>query len=448
MKKVILFLLILVALLFFGYQFYAKPMLNIYVGFSAKTVCSCHFIQNRSIGDIVEDELSIASFINHDVEKEKNLVRSTFLGVERLAAFRKGLGCTLLSERKQEELSKIKPKNPVTSSALPVNLNPNPALDKVVNAAFREPFEDKAVNTRAVLVLKDSVIIAEKYAKDFNKSTPLMGWSMTKSVTNALVGILVKQGKLDIHKPAPIKEWSIDPNDPRKQITLDHLLRMSSGLYFEEKYDSESTVNRMLWTKADAGKEAFSQKLQHPVDTEFYYSSGTTNIITHIIRQQFPDYQEYLTFPYRELFDKLGMNSVIMETDANGTFVGSSLMYATARDWARFGQLYLQDGVWEGERILPEGWVKYSSTPTSTLSPYDFYGAHFWINGKKEPPANPGIPRAWEGVPLDAYYAAGYEGQTVLIIPSENLVIVRLGQTLDRSAFNVGTFAAEVLKAL
>ena len=142
------------------------------------------------------------------------------------------------------------------------------------------------------------------------------------------------------------------------------------------------------------------------------------------------------------------MNSVIMETDANGTYVGSSLMYASARDWAIFGQLYLQDGVWNGERILPEGWVKYSSTPTTTLSPYGFYGAQFWINTQQDPPADSDIPPVWKGVPKDAYYASGFEQQTVLIIPSKNVVIVRLGQTLDRSAWDIGDFAAKVLKVI
>lgn len=448
MKKRYFFLLLLIGIILLGYQFYLKPLLQIYVGFSAKTVCSCHFIQNRPITDIVEEELSIASFINNEVQPQQRIVRSSFLGVERLAVFRKDLGCSLLSERTKEELPPItvhhtRQRN---SNNLPTKLHRYPQLQKIIDQAFEEPYTDKAVHTRAILILKDSAIIAEQYGEGFTKDTPQMGWSMTKSVTNALVGILVKQGKLDIYQPAAIDAWKARPDDPRTAITLDHLLRMSSGLYFEEEYDKVSTVNQMLWTKADAGKVAYSQTLQYPVDSVWYYSSGTTNIIGHIIRKQFDDYQTYLSFPYRALFDKLGMQSVIMETDANGTYVGSSLMYATARDWAKFGQLYLQDGVWNGERILPEGWVTYSSTPTPTLAPYGFYGAQFWINTQQAPPADSKIPPPWEGVPKDAYYASGFEQQTILIIPSKNMVIVRLGQTLDRSAWNIGEFAAKVLE--
>lgn len=448
MKKTILVLFILLIASIVGFLWFVKPLLEIYVGFSAKTVCSCHFIQNRSVADIEKDELSVAAFIDHTIKKDQQVVRSSFLGVERLAMFRIGLGCSLLSEKTESELPAIQLRRKVAPINYPVQKNQYPALQPIVNKAFEEPFTDKAVHTRAVVIIKDSVIIAEQYAAGYTSTTPQMGWSMTKSVTNALVGILVKQGKMDVHKPAAVKAWYDQQNDPRQAITLDHLMRMSSGLHFVEEYDKVSTVNRMLWTKADAGKEAYAQPLQYPVDSVWYYSSGTTNIIGHLIRQQFPDYQEYLHFPYNDLLDKLGMETAVLETDANGTYVGSSLMYASARDWAKFGMLYLQNGNWQGEQILPKDWVAYSTTRTPTLSPYGFYGAQFWLNALEEPPNNEGIPRKWEGVPADAYYAAGFEGQTVLVIPSENMVIVRLGQTLDRTAWDMGAFARAVLKVI
>ncbi len=448
MKKALLLILLIAFGMFAGYQWYIKPLLNIYVGFSAKTVCSCHYLQKRSIADILKDELSVAPFIGNSIDAENKVIRSSFLGVERLAKFRKGLGCTLLSEIKADQLPDIDLTRNIVGYAIPKEVNRFPKLAPVIRQAFEEPFEDKVVNTRAVIVIKDSVIIGEQYAEGYDKHTPLMGWSMTKSVTNALVGILVKQGKLNIQQSVKINDWYLKENDPRQAITLDHLLRMSSGLYFEEEYDKASTVNRMLWTKADAGKEAYAQELQYPVDSVWYYSSGTTNIISHIIRNQFSNEQDYLSFPYSALFDKLGMTSVTMETDANDTYVGSSLMYASARDWAKFGLLYLQNGKWNGERILTEDWVAYSSKRTPTLSPYGFYGAHFWMNALENPPANSDYPSKWEGVPADAYYAAGFEGQNVLIIPSKNMVIVRLGQTLDRTAWDIGKFSASVLEAI
>ncbi len=451
MKKRYLISLIALILLAVSYFYYLRPLFYIYVGFAAKTVCSCHFLQGRSLEDIRAHELTPATFIGAEIDDQQQQIDAAFLGVKRTAVYRPGMGCTLLSERLPQDLPRTQPQRTTKGrpTELPIDLDRYPGLSPVLAKAFEEPFADKAVNTRAVLVVKDSTIVGERYAPGFDKNTPQMGWSMAKSVTNALVGILVREGKLDVFEPAQIEDWHQNGSDNRQAITLDHLLRMSSGLYFEEDYGSASTVNRMLWTKADAGKEAYQQSLQHPVDSVWYYSSGTSNIIGHIIRNQFPDYQSYINFPYQQLYDKLGMNTVVMETDANGTFVGSSLIYASARDWAKFGQLYLQDGVWNGERILPPGWVTYTRTRTPNLAPYHFYGAHWWINALEEPPAGVAVmKRKWEGVPVDAFYASGFEGQTVLVVPSENVVIVRLGQTLDRSAWDMGAFAAEVLTQL
>jgi len=449
MKKRYYILILLTISVGLAYVFLLKPMLTIYTGFSAKTACSCHFIQDRTLDDILQHELTPASFMTESFDESAKQATTTFMGTSRTAVFRPQLGCTLLSERSYDDLHRLAVvTDRITSiDTLTSDTAINPALQAVVNEAFEET-EGKIRNTRAILIYQDSLIVGEKYAPGYTSDTPQMGWSMTKSITNALVGILVKQGKLDIFKPASISDWHQDKNDPRGEITIDHLLRMSSGLHFEEKYDTYSTVNQMLWTKADAGKVAYSQDLSHAVDTEWYYSSGTTNIISHIIRQQFTSYQDYINFPYSALFNKLGMTTAIMETDANGTYVGSSLMYASARDWAKLGILYLQDGIWNGERILPEGWVEYSKTPTSTTSPYNFYGAHFWVNASEEPHPQIDIPRQWAGVPDDAYYASGFEGQTVLIVPSHRIVIVRLGQTLDRAAWDMGSFAAEVLDVL
>lgn len=449
MKKRYMLLFILLMSLLTLFQFVAKPMIQIFAGFSAKTACSCHFIQGRSLNDILKTELSPADFIHSTINTEDQSVHSSLFGVGRTAVYRPKMGCTLVSEKSAQEVLVMDrlPNRSISGAQIKSTEAISPELQEIIDQAFQEP-DNSVVNTRAILIMKDSSIIAEQYAPGFSKETPLMGWSMTKSVTNALVGILVKQGKLDIYNSANIADWHLNDDDPRRHITIDHLLRMSSGLYFEEEYENASTVNKMLWTKADAGKVAYSQESAHPADTEWYYSSGTTNIISHLIRNEFNEYASYIQFPYSALFEKLGMTSVIMETDSNGTYVGSSLMYATARDWAIFGQFYLQDGVWNDERILPEGWVEYSKTPSQTVSPYNFYGAHFWINAAEEHPDNEGMPRSWPGVPKDAYYASGFEGQTVMIIPSENMVIVRLGQTLDRSAFDIGEFAADVLRAI
>jgi CubicO group peptidase (beta-lactamase class C family) len=275
--------------------------------------------------------------------------------------------------------------------------------------------------------------------------TPQLGWSMTKSVMNALVGILVEEGRLTIRDPAPVPEWR-SAGDPRGAITLDHLLRMSSGLHFTEDYqDPFSDVVQMLFARPDAGAFAASLPLEAPPDSRWQYSSGTTNIISRIVRQTVEGTgSDPLSFPRRALFDRIGMSSAVMEPDPSGTFVGSSFMYATARDWARFGLLCSRDGVWNGRRILPEGWMKYSTTPTPG-APKGMYGAQFWLNAGD--PQN--HAERWKAeAPVDMYSMSGFEGQYVSIVPSRKLVIVRLGLSDPEDNWDHGRFIADLVHAV
>jgi CubicO group peptidase (beta-lactamase class C family) len=266
---------------------------------------------------------------------------------------------------------------------------------------------------------------------------------MSKSVTNALVGVLVKQGRLDLKAPAPVPEWQT-PGDPRGMITLDQLLRMSSGLEFSEVYLPLFDATRMLYESRDFAAYAAEKPLSARPDARFSYSSGTANIISRIVRGAIEkDHRNYYDFMRRELFDKIGMSSAVVEADPSGTFVGSSYALATPRDWARFGLLYLWDGVWRGERILPEGWVAYTTTPTPK-APKGQYGALFWLNaGSRSNPSD----RRWPSVPQDAYSAEGFMEQRLIIIPSHELVLVRFGASVDRKAWNTETFIADVLAA-
>jgi len=205
---------------------------------------------------------------------------------------------------------------------------------------------------------------------------------------------------------------------------------MSSGLEFLEEYQTKpnSDCNVMLFEKNDAAAFAAAKPLEAEPDSRWSYSSGTTNIVSRLIRKAVPgSQQDYLAFPRRHLFDKIGMKSAVIEPDPSGTFVGSSFMYATARDWARFGLLYLNDGVWEGERILPHGWVRYSTTPTPGAPAKKPYGAQFWLNTGE--PDDRWMPK----LPPDLYSARGYEGQFVTVIPSRNIVVVRLGFTVNHN---------------
>lgn len=208
---------------------------------------------------------------------------------------------------------------------------------------------------------------------------------------------------------------------------------MSSGLGFEENYAAPSDATQMLFRKKGAGAYALLSKAANEPDKVWSYSSGTSNILQEIIRRQFATQKDYFAFPHQRLFHKIGMKSAVLEPDASGTFVGSSFMYATARDWAKFGQLYLQDGVWNGERLLPEGWVKYSATETSYSD--GKYAAHFWLDHQDKT------------FPQDAFMAVGFEGQYVTVVPSKNLVIVRLGCT-PKDNFNHSALVRGVVAAV
>jgi CubicO group peptidase (beta-lactamase class C family) len=217
---------------------------------------------------------------------------------------------------------------------------------------------------------------------------------------------------------------------------------MSSGLRFDEGMTSvDSDVMRMLFRTGNAAAVGVNQDLIAAPGTRWQYSSGTTNVIARAVRNVLHDDSAYLAFPRRAVFDRLGMSHAVLETDAVGTFVGSSFMYATAREWARFGQLYLQDGVWHGDRVLPEGWVAYTTTP-APADPAKGYGAHFWLRIPEE------YRGADENLPAGTFHAAGHEAQFVTIVPSRQVVIVRLGRTRYADVWDHSSFVRDVLAAL
>jgi CubicO group peptidase (beta-lactamase class C family) len=453
--KRILLLLLLIAISYGIY--YASQALPILSGYGAKNVCSCVMVGGRDLKSVIENELgsSPLKYGTFTVDFNDSSATGTVLGMARQKAiYRKGLGCTLIEEITEEDLRNQKialPKKQIVNAdtiawpqgdrnadSIPAGVNIE-KLNQVITSAFDEPTSERLRRTRAIVVVYDGKIITEKYASGFNKDTRQIGWSMTKSITNALVGILVKQGKLDVNAPAPVAAWK---DDDRNKITLNDLMHMSSGLDWLENYSKPSGATNMLFKKKDMGTYAATASAKDEPGKVFYYSSGTTNIISRIVRDKIGD-ENYYRFPYEELFQKLGMNSMVLEPDASGTIVGSSYSFATARDWARFGLLYLNDGVWNGERILPEGWVKYSSTPTSGALKGE-YGAQFWLNAGA---ANDPVNRTYPSAPTDLYWADGFEGQNVFILPSKKLVIVRLSQSKG-NYLNEDEFLAGVISAL
>ena len=443
--------------------YYVLQVATIGAAYKAKILCSGVFVSKRSPQNVLnEDFEGIFSRINSIIDLKRKSVTAAAPGVPpQTAIFREGLGCTLMPGTTAAEAlhntgdgeSKEPPEPAGTSSVSGVrSLSPEvrkkvsaDRLSRAIDNAFTEKDPAHPVKTRAVVVVYRGRIIAERYASGISADTPLPGWSMAKSVTNALVGILVKEGKLSLDRPVQIAEWSGD-NDPRKNITLDQLLRMSSGLEFDERAGPfVSDVNRMLLRSRDASEYALAKQLRYAPGSHWQYSSGTTNIISRIIHNSFEGRTaDYHAFPQKALFDKIGMTGAVMEVDASGTFVASSFMYATARDWANFGLLYLQDGVWDGERILPKGWVDYSRRPSST-APSGKYGAHFWTNGTAEMDDR---LRPFGNLPADTYYAAGYEGQNIVIVPSRNLVVVRLGMTKLGNTWDMASFIADILATI
>lgn len=435
--------------------YYLSQALPIVAGYGAKNLCSCVFVANRDPKQVITQELG-AALVNlgtYEAHYEDSSATGSVFGMsKRKAIYRKGVGCTLVSEITEEELRNQKinlAKKPALNQdtiAWPSGnkitdslYNKIEELNKVVDAAFAEPDTANPENTRAVIIIKNGKILAEKYAASFNEQTKLIGWSMTKTITNAIVGVLVKQGKLKTEEPAPVAEWK---EDDRKKITLHNLLQASSGLAWQEIYGGPSTATNMLFRRKDAGAFAAQSKQEVAPNTKWYYSSGTTNIISRITKQTI-GIENYHAFPYQEIFYKIGAYSMVIEPDASGTFVGSSFSYATARDWARFGLLYLNDGVWNNEQILPDGWVKYSTT-AADAAPQGEYGAQIWLNaGNKNNPNDKRFPE----VPNDMYLMDGFEGQSVVMIPSRNMVIVRLGLS-QKKEFDLNAFVSQVLKVI
>lgn len=428
----------------------------IMAAYGSKIMCSAVFDAGRNEQQVRDQDLS-AYMMKLGVFKvnysDSSVTGSIFGMAKRKAIYRNGLGATVVSELSEQQIRSQQIRVPVKPT---VNTDTIPwpmgnkrtgtfpiALDSVklqsaIGNIFAEGDTILPIRTRAVVVVYHDQLITERYADGFDLNTKLAGWSMTKAVFSALTGILVKQGKLKLDGPAPVPEWR-DVHDPRHDISIRDLLRQRSGLKFEEVYSKASDATRMLYEKADMGGFTASHHLKNKPGSEFYYSSGNSNIISRIIRQTLGD-SLYYSFPYRELFYKLGIYDAVIEPDASGTFVGSSYMYATARDWARFGLLYLHDGIVNSERILPDDWIKQSTTP----APTDLrgYGFQIWLNSGSDASI-----RHYPDAPSDMFYADGFEGQQIFIIPSKDLVVVRLGLTLHNN-FDGNKFLRELLAAI
>lgn len=406
---------------------------QIAAGYKAKIACSEIFLAGRNAEQVIDHEFAgidpLMDYFGVRVEYDRaRVIAAGPLRIGRsVAIYREGYGCTLVRKGGVAAL----PAPADIADAQPLTTIDNDALVTAIDDILISAFSDKNAGHRAVVVLQNGALVAERYGEGFDKSTLLLSWSMAKSITATLIGAAVGDGLIDIDAPALVPAWRDD--DPQTSITWRDLLQMQSGLDFSEDYGApRSDVNRMLWASADMGSVAAAKPRIHEPGAHWSYSSGTSNLLSRALKLALEDQgTDYHQFGRQTIFNPIGAASVVMEPDASGVFVGSSFVYATARDWARLGQLYLQDGVWDGARILPDGWAAFVAGPANASDGQ--YGGHFWLNRD----GGNGRKRILPGLPEEAYYMSGHEGQFVLIVPSAELIIVRLGQTRGQNPVSV-----------
>jgi CubicO group peptidase (beta-lactamase class C family) len=445
LKRILYSILIIAVIAIIGVAIYLNSLLPIITGYAAKNLCSAVFISNRDPENVkaVDLNFSFISKVKSVVNYEDKSVTSRFLWGKSKAIYRDGFGVTLLRDISEDDLRKIKypSEDKLAYSQDTIkwplgNIMPsrNTGIDTVMlDEITRKLITDNAYtgNAFAFMVLHKGIPVAESYKPQFNSGTRFLSWSMAKSFINAFVGILVKDGKLDIQKPAGLDEWK---NDDRSKITLNDIMQMQSGLKWNEDYGNRSDVTLMLHCESDMGHFALNREEAFAPGAHWYYSSGSTNLVSYMIRHMFNNDSLYYTYVDNRLFRKIGAPDAIMEVDASGTRVGSSYLYATARDYARLALLYMNDGVFNGERILPEGWVKYSTTPASDSK--GAYGSFFWLNRGKE----------YSAAPEDMFMCVGHDGQLICMVPSKEIVVVVLGYSpLSKGGMDFNRLLGDVL---
>ncbi len=428
---VIMLLLIIVAGGAMWLSVSPPELLKVGDGYAAKIVCSNTFVAKRDPDQVLADDVQAPGnpalkLIRVSVDRDEGVVRARFLGMfaPNYALYRGALGCTtvpdgdLQAARSAVFLNKVKaPKNDaVWPDGDSVNLGQGEQDAKLASIVSNPDLAGPAM--RAIVVVKDGRVAAEAYGAGFSKATPLIGWSMTKTVNAAIIGRLMLAGRMSFDDQHLLPLWS---DDARKDIKLSDLLAMESGLAFNESYGNVSDVTRMLYLDPDTTSIAANARQVAAPGERFSYSSGTAVLLSRLWMNKLPNLSAAISYPREALFAPLGMYSAVFEPDERGTYVGSSYLYANARDWARFGQFLLQDGVWKGNRLLPEGFVGAMRTPT-TASEGVYSQVQAWLAG-------PGGSNAQFGLPADTFWMSGHDGQTIAIVPSANLVVVRMGLT-------------------
>jgi CubicO group peptidase (beta-lactamase class C family) len=437
-------LILLLAVLLVALWLRPPDLLRIGANYSAKIVCSNVFLAGRDPDDVLRTDvqapgIALLQLMRISVDRQQHVIRAGLLGFigDGLAVDRPNTGCAVVPDGNLDfaiHVNKIAAQTgaatttPSAASAASVTGTAPPWPEG--NAVTTTPALDRLLaddtltgpGMRAVVVVDHGRIVAERYAAGFSAATPLLGWSMAKTVVAGLVGVLVKEGRLTLDQSAG---WATPGGDGRERIRIADLLSMSSGLHFNEGYGAVSDVTRMLYLEPDMSEFARAQPLAHPVGEFWSYSSGTANILSRIVQDAGGRLGAGVAA--EKIFKPLGMASAIIETDEDGTLVGSSYMYATARDWARYAQLLVQDGVWQGQEMLPRGYVAMMASPVAASRGQYGHGlVWLWGSDAVTPGKNPDTAF---GIPADTFWMAGHDGQSIAIMPSRQLAVVRLGLT-------------------
>jgi CubicO group peptidase (beta-lactamase class C family) len=438
--RVVAVLLVLVIAAGIGGYFYAKPQLLTGTGYAAHNACAVSMVAGRDDPDTDLPPNPLVPYLTGYVNEAGRSATSQVLLTlaTQKAWFTKGFGCTVATERPSlTAATKVEGDlNPFSAAARP---EMPPQVAEAVARAFGDDLTNsgkETLGTRAVVVVRDGQLVGERYAPGFSVGTPQLGWSMSKSVANLLVGRYALDGRVAIDESGLREDWT----DERRTITVDQLMRMTSGLTWDETYALGTPITQMLYAEADMAGYAAGQRLAHPPGSYQQYSSGSTNILCKVL-SDLTDVADS-DFPRRDLFAPLGLASATWEVDAAGTPVCSSYLWATPREWAAIGQFALQDGEWAGDRLLPQGWMAQSTTPTTVAaSEMEGYAAGWWVNQK----ADGSVVNA--ALPADAYWAQGHDGQRLYVVPSERLVVVRLGFTPEETDLRSDRLVGELVEA-
>lgn len=428
-----------------GWLYLFPPELfRVGTAYAAKIVCSNTYIAGRDPAEVLSKDVQapghpLLKYVSFEKGDDSITTRLFGFVAEQTAIYRPGLGCASVPDGNVTAARTVAladvPKAEKSELEWPLGDQVSKPMSEPVQALLADA-ELAGPDMRAIVVVKDGRIIGERYGEGFGDGTPLLGWSMTKTVTGALIAARIAEGKLAYDQDKLFPEWT----DDRAKIKISDLLAMQSGLDLEETYGDVNDVTRMLFLEPDQARFVEAKALEARPGQKFEYTTGSAVLLTRLWMNTFPSQKDALAYPRNALFGRIGMTSAILEPDETGTFSGGSLMYATARDWARFGLLLADNGQWNGDQVLPTDYIRRVSTAT-TLSDGVYTGALAWKLASGERKGDQ------FAIPADTYWAIGHDGQSMAIVPSERLVVLRLGLTPSKLKYRPEKLLEKVVVA-